>query len=151
MIEEVGTVTKVEGIMASVAVSKKSSCDGCTAGGACKTTPEGVEIEAVNTIHAREGQTVRISMKPYTYIKGAMLIYGIPVVLLITGAIIGKNIGEEYVPAVNSDLVAAVMGFSFLFLSLIGIKIWSRNINTKTEYKPVIEEILNKQNKLKTF
>jgi sigma-E factor negative regulatory protein RseC len=138
MIEEVGTVTKVEGIMASVAVRKKSSCDGCTAGGACKTTAEGAEIEAVNTVHAIEGQTVRISIQPYTYLKGTMLIYGVPVVLLITGAIIGKNIGEEYMPAVNSDLVAAILGFSFLFLSLIGIKIWSTNISTKTEYKPVI-------------
>ncbi len=145
MIEEIGTVTKVEGIMAKVAVKKKNSCEGCTAGGACKTTGEGAEIEALNQVHAIEGQTVRIAIQPYTYLKGTMLIYGMPVVLLITGAIIGKNIGEKYLPAVNSDLVAAILGFSFLILSLIGIRIWSKNISTKKEYKPVIEEILNQE------
>ncbi len=143
MIEEVGTVTKVEGVTALVAVKKKSSCDGCTAGGACKTTADGAEIEAINPIHAKEGQTVKLSMQPYTYLKGSMLIYGMPVVILITGAIIGKNIGEKYITGVDSDLVAAVLGFSCLLLSFIGIKIWSRNISSKTEYKPVIEEIIS--------
>lgn len=144
MIEEIGTVTSVEGIMAKVAIQKKSSCDGCTAGGACKTTPDGIEIEALNHIHAGEGQTVRISIKPYTYLKGTMLMYGMPVVVLIAGAILGKNIGELYFQDISSDLIAAIVGFALLILSLIGIKIWSNKLETKTEYQPVIEEILNR-------
>jgi len=143
MIEEVGTVTRVEGIMASVAVKKKSSCEGCTAGGACKTTSEGAEIEALNPLHAQVGQTVKLAIKPYTYLKGTMLVYGIPVVALIGGAILGKNFAETYLEKINSDLIAAIAGFASLIVSLIGIKIWSKNIDTKTEYKPVIEEILN--------
>jgi sigma-E factor negative regulatory protein RseC len=143
MMEESGTVTKVEGIMAKVAVQKKSSCDGCTAGGACQSTPEGALIEAFNPVHASVGQVVRISFKPYTYLKGTMLVYGFPVVALIAGAIIGKSIGELYFQDVNSDMVAAIMGFLLLGLSLLGIKIWSDKMESKTEYKPVIEEILD--------
>jgi len=143
MIEEVGTVTRVEGVMASVSVKKKNSCEGCTAGGACKTTSEGAEIEAFNPVHAKAGQTVKLSIKPYTYLKGTMLVYGIPVVALIGGAILGKNIAETYLENINSDMIAAITGFSSLIASLIGIKIWSKNIETKTEYKPVIEEIIN--------
>lgn len=143
MIEEVGTVTRVEGVMAIVAVRKKSSCEGCTAGGACKTTSEGVEIEAYNPVHAKVGQTVKLSIKPYTYLKGAMLVYGFPVIALIAGAILGKNIAQTYLETINSDLIAAIFGFSALILSILGIKIWSKKLDTKTEYKPVIEEIIN--------
>ncbi len=144
MINETGTVTKVDGIMALVAVQKKSSCEGCTAGGACKTTAEGAEIEALNPVHAGVGQIVRLSIAPYTYLKGTMLIYGIPVVVLIAGAIAGKNIGDTYFPSINSDLIAAIAGFGLLVLSLLGIKIWSNKMDSNTEYKPVIEEIIDR-------
>ncbi len=143
MINETGTVTEVDGIMAKVAVQKKNSCEGCTAGGACKTTAEGAEIEALNPVHAEVGQTVRISIAPYTYLKGTMLVYGIPVVALIAGAIAGKNIGEKYFADMNSDMFAAIAGFGLLVLSLLGIKLWSNKMESNTEYKPVIEEVVD--------
>lgn len=143
MIEETGTVTKVDGIMATVAIQKKSSCDDCTAG-ACETTAEGAEIEALNSIHAEVGQVVRFSITPYTYLKGTMLVYGVPVVALIAGSIAGKNIGEIYFTKMNSDMIAAIAGFGLLVLSLLGIKILSKKLYSKTEYKPVIEEILDR-------
>lgn len=142
MIEEVGIVTKVEGINARVAVEKRGACEGCSARGTCETKGESMEIEALNIAHAREGQTVRISIKPQTYLKGTMLVYGLPLVLFIAGAIAGKNVGEEYFKDINSDVTAAVGGFGALILSLLGVKIWAKKTETKTEYKPVIEEIV---------
>jgi len=142
MIEEVGIVIKVEGVTARVAVEKKGACDGCTAKGTCETKGESMEIEALNIARAKEGQTVRISIKPQTYLRGTMLVYGIPLILFIAGAIAGKNVGEEYLKDTNSDLVAAVSGFVALILSLLGIKMWAKKTESKTEDKPVIEEIV---------
>jgi len=142
MIEETGIVTKTEGLMASVAVQKKGTCEGCAIKGVCETQGEGSEIEAINPIHAKVGQTVKVSIKPQVYLKGTMLVYGIPLVALIAGAIFGKNIGETYFRGTNSDLIAALVGFGALILSLLLIKIWTRSFETKTEYKPVIEEVL---------
>ncbi len=143
MIEETGTITEVQGIMAKVIVQKKSSCDGCTAGGACQHTPEGAVIEALNPVNAKVGQVVKLTLKPYTYLKGTMLVYGIPVVALVAGSILGKSLGELYLTEINSELIAAVAGFALLGLSLFGIKVWSKNIGSKTEYKPVIEKVLD--------
>jgi len=145
MIEETGIVTKTEGVMAMVAVQKKGTCEGCAVKGVCETQGEGSEIEAMNPVHAKVGQTVKVSIKPQVYLKGTMLVYGLPLVALIAGAIFGKNIGETYFRGTNSDLIAALAGFGALILSLLLIKIWTRSYETKTEYKPVIEEIINNE------
>jgi len=142
MLEETGIVTKIDGNMAKVLVQKKSACDGCSVQGACHSTSEGMEIEALNAAHASEGQRVKILMTPRDYLKGTMIVYGLPLVVFITGAIIGKNIGEEYVKGINSDIVAASTGFLLLALSLAGVRIWSRRMESKAEYNPVIEEII---------
>jgi sigma-E factor negative regulatory protein RseC len=142
MIEEVGVVTKVEGVTAKVAVEKRGTCEGCTAKGACETKGESMEIEALNIIQAKVGQTVRISIKPQTYLKGTMLVYGLPLILFIAGAIGGKNAGEEYFKDINSDIIAAIGGFGALILSFFGVKVWAKKTESKTEYKPVIEEIV---------
>jgi len=142
MIEEVGIVTKVEGMNARVAVEKKAACDGCTASGTCETKGEKMEIEALNIARAKEGQTVRISIKPQTYLRGSMLVYGLPLVFFIAGAISGKYAGEEYFKDTNSDIIAAIGGFGSLILSLFGVKIWAKKTESKTEDKPVIEEIV---------
>jgi sigma-E factor negative regulatory protein RseC len=143
MIEETGTVIKTEGILAKVIVQKKATCEGCAARGVCETTEGGMEIEALNPVNAKAGQTVKISMKPSVYLKGTMLVYGIPLVALIAGAIIGKNIGESYLKETSSDMVAAMTGFGALFISFLVIKIWTRKAETNTEHKPVIEEIIS--------
>lgn len=142
MIEEIGIVTKVDGTMAKVIVQKRGVCEGCAARGTCESKEDGMEIEALNVANAREGQAVKVSMKAQTYLKGTMLVYGIPLVMFIAGAIAGKNIGDAYFKNVNSDLVAAVAGFAALLLSLLGIRSWAKKTESKTEYKPIIEEII---------
>jgi sigma-E factor negative regulatory protein RseC len=145
MIEETGIVTKTDGVTAKVAVQKRGTCEGCTARGVCETTEGGMEIEALNPVQAEVGQTVKVSMKPSVYLKGALLVYGIPLAALIAGAIIGKNIGEAYMKETNSDLIAAITGFGALIASFFGIKIWTRRMEMKTEYKPVIEKIIDNE------
>ena len=142
MIEEIGIVTKTDGIMAKVAVQKKGTCEGCGVKGVCETQGGGAEIEAINTIHAKVGQTVKVSIKPQVYLKGTMMVYGIPLIALIAGAIFGKNMGEKYFSGTSSDMIAAIAGFGSLILSFLFIKIWANSFETKTEYKPVIEEII---------
>jgi sigma-E factor negative regulatory protein RseC len=143
MIEETGVVIETEGITARVKVQKRGACEGCAATGACETSEEGMEIKALNPVQACAGQTVRISIKPQSYLKGSMMIYGLPMTALIAGAIIGKNIGEKYFIDFDSDMIAAIAGFAMLLITFLFAKNWSRKAETKTEYQPVIEEILD--------
>ncbi|MEW6600078.1 MAG: SoxR reducing system RseC family protein [Nitrospirota bacterium] len=142
MLEETGVVTRIDGNMARVLVQKKSACDGCSIEGACKSTPEGMEIEALNAAHAEVGQRVKILLTTGEYLKGTIIVYGIPLVVFIAGAIAGKSMGEKYFADMNSDIIAAVTGFISLILSLFAARLWSRRMESRTEYKPVIEEII---------
>ncbi len=143
MIDETGVVTKTEGVTAKILVQKKSSCENCGVGDACKSSEKGMEIEALNPVQAKVGQTVKVSIKAQTYLKGTMLVYGLPLVVLIAGAILGKNIAEIYFEGVNSDGIAAFSGFAALIITFLMIHAWSKKAETKTEHKPVIEEILS--------
>ncbi|MCL5024318.1 MAG: SoxR reducing system RseC family protein [Nitrospirae bacterium] len=138
--DEIGIVKSVEGIFALVSVERKSTCEQCAAG--CKVTDSGAEIEAVNLVKAREGQKVRVTLKPYAYLKGSVIAYGLPALALIAGAVAGKEVFSRFFPAMDPDLVSAIFGFGAFFVSFILVKLWSMRVQKKPEYKPVIEEII---------
>jgi sigma-E factor negative regulatory protein RseC len=115
MIEEIGIVIKVEDATAKVAVQKRGACEGCAASGVCETSESGMEIEALNQAQAKVGQTVKISIKPQVYLKGAIFVYGIPLVAFIAGIIAGKNLGEAYIQSGRSIHPVGELGYSFLF------------------------------------
>ena len=139
--EEIGIVKSVQGVMAKVAVPKKSVCEGCTAG-TCKPEEQSMEIDALNKAGAKTGQKVRVVIKSFTYLKGSILVYGIPAVALIAGAVLGKEILSKQFKGIDPEMLSAIFGFGFLALAFLGIKIWSKKVERKIETKPVIEEII---------
>jgi len=140
--EEIGTVKKVEGIMAIVDVPKKSACEGCTAG-TCRQDEQSMEIEALNRAGAKPGQKVLISINAYTYMKGSLLVYGLPALSLVLGAVIGKEFMSRVFTGADPDILSAAFGFGAFVLSFFAIKIWANAAGKKVESKPVIERILN--------
>ncbi len=143
MIEETGVVQKTEGVMASVLVQKRGACEGCTSTGTCEVTQDGMVIEAINPVQAKPGQTVSIIISPISYLKGTMLVYGFPMIALIAGAIIGKIIGERFFGSANSDLAAAIAGFTTFIAAFLFARIWTSKAESKTENKPIIEKIIS--------
>lgn len=138
--DEIGIVKNLSGAIAIVSVERKSACDTCKAG--CKVTDSGAEIEAINEARAAVGQKVRVAMKPYLYLKGSVIVYGIPALALIIGAVIGKEFLSGFFKNTDSDIVSAISGFALFALSFIIVKLWSSSLEKKTEYKAVIAEIL---------
>jgi sigma-E factor negative regulatory protein RseC len=139
--EEVGIIMSIDGLTAKVTVPRKGACEGCTAG-TCKPGEQSMEIEALNPLEARVGQTVRVVMKPYSYLKGSIIVYGIPALALIIGAVLGKEIFSAYFKEVNPDVISAISGFGACIVFFIFIKIWSIKVVKKQDLKPIIEEII---------
>jgi sigma-E factor negative regulatory protein RseC len=140
VIEEIGIVKSVNGVTAVVNVPRKSACDGCTAG--CKMDDHFMEIEAFNQAGARVGQTVRVSMKSFTYTKGSLVVYGLPAVGLVLGAMLGKDVMAGFFPHADPNSLSAIFGFGAFIVSFFIVKIWSGRIDKKVESKPVIEQVL---------
>ena len=143
IMEEIGVVTRTEGRFATVTVEKsKGICENCTMG-TCHVAGQGTEIEALNTVGAKEGQKVKVILKPYSYIKGSFIVYVVPVLFLILGAVAGKEYFSRYFPAADPENISAAFAFGAFFASFLLIKLWSRKAEKKFEYKPFIEEILD--------
>jgi sigma-E factor negative regulatory protein RseC len=140
--DEIGIVKSIDGVIAKVVVARKSSCCESCEKETCDIPENGVETEAINAAGAKVGQKVKVVMKSYTYVKGAMIIYVFPVVALISGAILGKMYLPSFWGGVDSDLLAALAGFLMLFTSLILVKIISSRMEKNTENKSVIESVL---------
>ncbi|HWR59131.1 MAG TPA: SoxR reducing system RseC family protein [Thermodesulfovibrionales bacterium] len=138
--EEIGVVKKISGIMAVVAVEGKSACEQCKVG--CKITDSGAELEALNRARAEIGQRVRVELKPYSYLKGSVIAYGLPALALVIGAVLGKELFSGILSTLDPDLVSAIFGFGAFLLTFVIVKLWSMKVEKTTEYTPVIEEII---------
>ncbi len=139
--EEVGIVDNIEGVMARVKMERQSACDKCTEN-TCVSTGNTVSVDALNLAKAEVGQKVRVTTKPLTYLQGSVLIYGIPAIALIVGAIFGRVLLDDILKGVDPDLLSAICGFSALLISLFLVKFLSRNMEKKPRNKPVIVEII---------
>src|ERR1035437_51070 len=106
--ESTGVVRELQGAKAIVLVKRESACDSCASGSSCKGTKHGAEIEAFNPIGAEPGDMVKISFKAFTYLKGSILIYGVPAVALVVGAVFGKELMAGYWPSLDADLASAI-------------------------------------------
>jgi sigma-E factor negative regulatory protein RseC len=141
VMEEVGTIKSTDGLFAVVSVPRKSSCEGCTLS-ICKPYEQDMEIEALNAAKAGVGQKVRVVMESSSYMKSAGIVYGIPALALVLGAVVGKELFSRYLPGSDPDIISAVFGFGGLILAFIVIRLWADKTAKRTESKPVIEEIL---------
>jgi len=138
--EEIGVVQSVEGLTARVLVEKKSACEKCAA--KCSLTEGGAIIEAVNAVKADVGQRVRVEFKPLAYVRGAILVYGLPALGLIAGAVLGKEFMSRFITGLDPDLLSAFFGFGGFLVVYIASRLLARSMEKRTEYKPVVEEIL---------
>jgi sigma-E factor negative regulatory protein RseC len=140
-VEEVGIIKNIDGMTATVLIPRKNACAGCSFT-ACKAAEEGMIMEALNPVNARVGQKVKIVMKPYTYLKGSAVVYGIPAIALVAGIVLGKEVLSHYFVRTDPDILSAVAGFIAFALSFLFIKIWSEKAAKKQDMKPVIKEVL---------
>ena len=141
IVEEVGFVRSIDGSLATVAIEKKSACEGCSLK-ICKPDEQYMEIEALNAVHAAVGQKVKVAMKSYSYLKSSATVYGIPALFLVIGAVAGKEIFSKLFVNSDPDIISALSGFGMLAISFLCIKLWSLKAGSKKALKPVIEEIL---------
>jgi sigma-E factor negative regulatory protein RseC len=143
--EEIGIVKEINGIKAVISVQKQGSCGSCPGGALCQTLGAGEALmEAYNHIDARAGDTVKVVFKSSNYLKGTMLVYGLPSLMLIIGAVLGKECLSRFFPTADSEVLSACSGFGFLVITFLVIKLWSNMFERKKEYMPIIEEIIKR-------
>ncbi|OGC41794.1 hypothetical protein A2Y85_06150 [candidate division WOR-3 bacterium RBG_13_43_14] len=126
MIEK-GKVIKVAGDIAEISIVPGDACRSCPACGSCRLN-EGLRvISAYNLIKAQPGDLVKIEVAEKGGLRAAFIIFGIPIVLAITGLIISAGLIEIY------RILITVGG---LIMGLIIAKIIDRTVKTKRNFMP---------------
>ena len=100
MLEERGQVIAVEQGAVRVRVNRQSACGSCQAKVACG---QGLmqamqseychEVRAITDLHLQEGDFVVIGVSEDLLLRSALMVYLLPLLALIAGAVLGQQIG----------------------------------------------------------
>ena len=144
MIKETAVVVKCEGEFAWVEAQRKSACGQCGANKACGTGTiakiwgqKTAHMKAINRAQAHEGDTVLIGLQESALVQGSLIIYLLPLVSMLLFAIFGEQMAPQWQLA-SAEATSIAFGIIGFLLAGIGIKIFSRHVQSDIRYQPVI-------------
>jgi sigma-E factor negative regulatory protein RseC len=118
MIETPARVVRVEGATAWVRVESPASCGAC-GGKGCGSSlyarllhPREPEYPVANPIAAEAGEAVVVGIEDGAVLRGVAKAYGLPLLLLLAGALLGARWGE--LAAVLGGLVGLLLAAGWL-------------------------------------
>jgi sigma-E factor negative regulatory protein RseC len=150
MLEEFGNVVELKGKMVAIVLCQKSSfCKNCASMQSCQISDDNrsMLVEAHNVIGAEVGNKVRLVTSSKSFLQSSFLLYIVPLIALIVGAVAGHLIGESMPAGPDPNLLAALIGTAFLIGSFFVIRIGSRAI-PKEAFMPRIVEVLSEDEAL---
>lgn len=134
-----GVVKGIRGRRAIVVTRMEPECEGCAARAACSATGGGganVEVLALNTIGAEAGDIVTISIRGSSIVKVSFLVYMIPILALLAGAILGVWLSG--LADVDENVAAGILGLLALCGSFVWVKKKGEELSQKKEFIPEI-------------
>ena len=144
MIEENGTIIELKGKATAVVMCRKSSlCEHCATSGSCMLGDDGHTrlIEVKNDLGANVGDHVRIATTTRSFLQSSFLLYIVPLIALVIGALVGKAVGEKLDLGLDPNLLSAIFGVFFMSGSFVILRVGS-NVLSKETYMPKIVAIL---------
>ncbi len=141
MQEEVGKVIETRNGMARVLVKRSSACGHCPSRSCCAVLGGDLKsVDVSNPIGAKRGQQVRIGISSKAVLKASFILYIVPILALIFGAMLGKYLAPQH-----NEIWAVFVGVGFFVGSYFVIKALSKRFEKRAEYLPMVTEILADQ------
>ncbi len=119
MIEQPAWVVAVEGPYALVASERQSACGQCSAKAGCGTAAlarvlgrRNVQLRARNPVAADVGEQVTVGIDERVLLRGALLLYGLPLVGMMAAAALGLAWWGE-----AASILAGALGLAAGFLA----------------------------------
>ena len=117
MIQEQGSVVEVQPGRARVQTRRSGSCENCKARSGCTGLGGGREarVWVVDPLGVKIDDEVIIAVPGGTVVRASLLLYLIPVLALLAGAVLGNQLAPRF--GLPPDLGAAVVGVSGMALA----------------------------------
>jgi sigma-E factor negative regulatory protein RseC len=138
---EEGIIEKTSKRNAFVRIQPSSACASCGSRGTCDVSSDKrMVIEVSNDLQAKIGDRVQISMPEGSILKLSFLVYFLPVVALVAGAILGDRIA----PFLNMEPTPAsvICGVSAMAAVFCVLKWLDRGSTAREKYYPRMTRIL---------
>lgn len=144
MITENAIVVSIDNNQTWIETQRKSACGQCSANKGCGTSVLSkvignklTKIKAINNINAQVGDEVVIGLNEQSLLKGAFVVYMLPLILLFLFSFIGQLVSDNLLIQNNEFLIIlfAVTGF---YLGMRKVKSFSTSIAKNEKYQPVI-------------
>ncbi len=128
----IGLVTAITDGTAQIRFLRGSACAHC---GACLTVGESeMQISLPNTLGAKEGDRVAVDLSPKRVVQASLLAYAVPLLLLISGVLIGSQIADW----AGLALGVAACGIGYLILRIV-----EKKSAKKKSFQPRMTRILD--------
>jgi len=147
MLEEIGSVVELKGKETAVVLCQRSSfCKHCASMQSCQMADDNrsMLVEALNPLGAAVGDRVRLVTSSRSFLQSSFLLYIVPLIALVVGAVVGYQVGVRFSGGPDPNLLSAIIGTTFLVGSFFVIRVGSRAI-PKEAYMPHIAEILEEE------
>lgn len=140
-----GIVIEVKGEYAAISTSRRGICGDCADRSSCSfesamgsDAPE--IVQAGNPVGASPGDLVEFDLPGFTELKLSILIWAVPIIGLIAGAIIGSRIHGFFSLSNDlSTLIGAVFGFFLFFAPIV---IYDRMVASDPKLNPSIIRVI---------
>ena len=128
----VGTVTELNGNKAKVVFTRSKACGDCHA--CVSFGSDQAETELANMLGAKVGDRVSIELHSGSVFTASLIMYGIPLVALLAGVLIGSFI---------SDLFTAVFGIGAAVIAFLIIRLFEPKFKKMGKFDPRMIEIVS--------
>ena len=139
---EEGVIEKASKRKALVRIQPSSACASCESRGTCDVTSDKkrMMIEVSNDLQAKIGDRVQISMPEGSLLTLSFLVYFLPIVALILGAVLGAKVGPVF--NMESTSASIIGGGLAVGLVLFALKWFDQRSNAKDRYYPRMTRII---------
>lgn len=97
-------------------------------------------IKVENSVSARTGDRVVLTLKTASLLKAAFLIYIFPILAMLVGAMIGSYFAGRM--EVNVSAVAAIVGGSAFLAAILFMKYQGNRMGRRSDYTPKILRVI---------
>lgn len=132
---EKGQVVNIKENLAVVKMIRTEACAKCRA---CLQGMNEQEmfIEAENGCEAITGDWVEIELQENGFLHAVLIMYGIPMIALLAGIVLGYYAVAPLVPHMNRDIVSSLIGLIFTGIAFLWIKSQEKRWASK-KYRPI--------------
>jgi len=145
MAQKTGRVSSIEKDgWAMVVTEKGDACNNCESAQFCHSLADcsRMETRVINRANARVGDRVTISLSSSSVFKSAMILYLMPTLSLILGAIIGS--GLHNYQGIGETGAAILFSFAGLILGFIIAGLISKRQTAGSKLTPAITRIIRR-------